>query len=291
MHYYAPYDVSAGGQALEGYAIHMPETTGSVTWGCALFAAMGDPDNRLYGRNFDFMYSPALLLFTYPSDGYASVSMVDIEYLGVDPEDFDRLSDLPLTERRALLYAPEIPMDGMNEQGLVIGMAEVPPGDMAMDPAKETTGSVTIIRTLLDHAADVDEALSIIREYNIVTQADIPLHYLIADRWGHAVVVEFFEGEMIVHDNQEPWLLATNFLLSSVEDPLGECWRYDAIYARLEALEGSVSMAMAMDILGEVAQEFTQWSIVYNNSTATVDVVMGCQYGNVHTFQLQIPSD
>ena len=35
----------------------------------------------VYGRNFDWQYSPALLLFTNPPDGYASVSMVDIEYL------------------------------------------------------------------------------------------------------------------------------------------------------------------------------------------------------------------
>ncbi len=53
-------------------------------WGCSLFAALGDPDNRLYGRNFDWQYSPALLLHTKPSDGYASVSMVDIAYFGFD---------------------------------------------------------------------------------------------------------------------------------------------------------------------------------------------------------------
>jgi len=52
-----------------------------AAWACSLFAALGDPDNRLYGRNFDWQYSPALLLFTDPPDGYASVSMVDLAYL------------------------------------------------------------------------------------------------------------------------------------------------------------------------------------------------------------------
>ncbi len=39
-------------------------------WGCALFATFADAENGLYGRNFDWQYSPALLLFTDPPDGY-----------------------------------------------------------------------------------------------------------------------------------------------------------------------------------------------------------------------------
>lgn len=53
-------------------------------WACSLFAALGDPENRLYGRNFDWRYSPALLLFADrpAAGGYASVAMVDIAYFG-----------------------------------------------------------------------------------------------------------------------------------------------------------------------------------------------------------------
>ena len=46
-----------------------------------------------YGRNFDWEFSPALLLFTDPPDGYASVSMVDLTFLGISPaasKDADR---------------------------------------------------------------------------------------------------------------------------------------------------------------------------------------------------------
>ena len=62
-----------------------------ASWGCALFAALGDASKRLYGRNFDWRFSPAVLLFTDPPDGYASVSMVDIDYLGFEG---DRSKDL-----------------------------------------------------------------------------------------------------------------------------------------------------------------------------------------------------
>jgi len=42
----------------------------------------------------------------------------------------------------------------------------------------------------------------------------------------------------------------------------------------------------AMDLLADVSQEGTQWSVVYGMSTGDADVVMGQKYDNVHTFPL-----
>jgi hypothetical protein len=42
----------------------------------------------------------------------------------------------------------------------------------------------------------------------------------------------------------------------------------------------------AIDLLGDVAQESTQWSIVYGISTGDVHVAMGLNYDDVHTFHL-----
>jgi len=52
--------------------------------------------------------------------------MVDIAYLGFEGSKAGALTNLPLVERRALLDAPSLPFDGMNERGLAIGMAAVP---------------------------------------------------------------------------------------------------------------------------------------------------------------------
>ena len=97
-----------------------------------MFASLGDSENRLYGRNLQADPGPGLLLFTDPPDGYASVSMVDIEYLGFSSSDVSHLADLPLEERQALLNAPRIPFDGMNEHGLAIGMAALITGMQAL---------------------------------------------------------------------------------------------------------------------------------------------------------------
>lgn len=261
-------------------------------WGCSLFAALGDEHDMLYGRNFDWEFSPALLLFTNEPGSMASVSMVDIAYLGFGGDNAGSLLDLPLDELEGLLDAPFLPFDGMNEIGLTIGMAAVPAGDMLMDPEKDTIGSLGVIREILDSAVDVDNALDIMRRYNIDFQGGPPLHYLIADRYGGSVLVEFYEGEMVVIPNDTPWHQATNFLRAAVgASPDGVCWRHDAISAQLEQTMGQASVEGAFDLLERVSQVGTQWSVVYQMDRHQVHVVMGRQYDNVHTFKTHIPCD
>ena len=258
-------------------------------WACSLFTVLLDEENMLYGRNFDWQFSPALLLFTDPPDGYASVSMVDIEYLGYDDMSSRNLLDLPVEQRTDLLDAPYLPFDGMNEYGLAIGMAAVPSGNMQSDPKKETIGSLGIIREMLDHARNVDEAVEIIESYNIDFAGGPRIHYLMADIKGMSVLVEYHNGEMQVIENEESWHLATNFLRSSVDDPAdGDCWRYNTISTILAETNGQINSQAAMQLLTNVAQDNTQWSVVYQMSAGTVDIVMGQQYQNLYQFRLDL---
>lgn len=258
-----------------------------VNWGCSLFASLGDEGNRLYGRNFDWRFSPALLLFTDPPDGYASVSMVDMEYLGFEGDSAKDLLRLPLEERRALLDAPSLPFDGMNEKGLAIGMAAVPEEDMSLDPQKKTIDQLEVIREILDHAETVNEAIEILNSYNI-DMGTVPLHYLIASASGDSALVEFHNGEMVVFRNESPWLVATNFLLASTNgDAQGQCWRYDLISQRLTESEGWISSQEAFHLLEDVSQENTQWSILYHMTSGDLEIVMGRSYSEkVHSFHL-----
>jgi hypothetical protein len=269
-------------------ALHAPlQPDGSLSWGCSLFATLDDPGARLYGRNFDWRFSPALLLFTAPPDGYASVSMVDIDYLGYGGDNAQHLTDRPLSERRGLLAAPEVPFDGMNEKGLAVGMAAVPPGDMRPDPQKRTLDQVMIIREMLDHAATVEEAVDLLGRYNI-DMGSVPIHYLIASAAGKSALVEFYAGERRVFWNEQPWHLATNFLLAAADGaPAGYCWRYDRLSQRLSQAGGRLAPSEAIRLLSEVSQDNTQWSIVYNMTTGEVNVVMGRDYAQpVHTLHL-----
>ena len=264
-------------------------STQSTTWACSLFATLVKNNTMLYGRNFDWRYSPAVLLFTDPSAGYASVAMVDFAYL-VGADLVDNLTEIPQGERSALLEAPFWPFDGMNEVGLVVGMAAVPDRKMPNDPDKETIDSLMVMRVILDHAASVGEAIEIIDSYNIDWEGGPALHYLIADRSGEAVLVEFTDGERILIPNENNWHIATNHLRAEASAERSGCHRYDLIADRLADNQGVLNPSEAMELLAEVSssdQEYgTQWSILYDMSAGTVRIVMGGDYESMHEFKI-----
>lgn len=281
MHYYDDYDPQIIGQG--------PASTQAPAWACSLFAALGDGENRLYGRNFDWDFSPALLLFTDPPDGYASVSMVDIAYFGFDDQAVRTLLHLSLGDLRPLLQAPHWPFDGMNEHGLAVGMAAVPQGRVPKDSDKSTIGSLGIIREILDHARNVDEAVALFEAYNIDMEGGPDIHYLVADQSGRSLLVEFYRGKLVVTPNEQPWHLATNFVSASVPAPSeAGCWRYEQIEATLSQEGGQLDAAGAMELLSQVSQSNTQWSVVYGLSSGDVQVAMGRQYESPCSFHLPL---
>ena len=288
MTYIGAYRPRVGAMSFEN---SIANSDSSPAWACSLFTVLLDEDSLLFGRNFDWQFSPALLLFTNPPDGYASVSMVDIEYLGFGGEAAKDVIKLPIAEQMSLLDAPYIPFDGMNEHGLAIGMAAVPSGDVQPKAGKETIGSLGIIRQMLDRARTVDEAVDIMQDYNIDFSDGPPLHYLLSDATGKSALVEYYNGTMHILYNEQPWHVATNFLRSSVEDPIdGNCWRYNTISTTLTEANGRIDTQGAMQLLADVAQNNTQWSVVYQMSSGMITIAMGQKYQSMHQFQLDFAS-
>jgi hypothetical protein len=292
MHYQGPYGETTldaeGANELQRSNFDFENPT--PLWACSLFTALADPQGGVLGRNFDWEFSPALLLFTNPPDGYASVSMVDLAYF-FDAPAATRLMDLDLNDRSPLLNTPSMPFDGLNEKGLAIGMAAVPESPMPSDPDNKSVGSLGVIRMILDHAASVEEALTIMRGVNILWNGGPQLHYLIADASGTAALIEFIEGEIVVLTNTNPWHQATNFLLSNTNGSAdGICHRYDALTDKLEKEQGVLSLGEAMELLADVSQSSTQWSVIYQLHTGQISLAVGRHYAEIHTFQLEAPA-
>jgi hypothetical protein len=256
-------------------------------WGCSLFAALGDPKNMLFGRNFDWEYSPALMLFYTPDDGYASVSMLNIEFLGYNDRTEKGLATASLAEREALLNAPAYAFDGMNSKGLVAGFAMVPNGTNSDDPGKLRVASLYVIRELLDHAASVDEAVKIVQSYNVWNGAGRSIEWLVADTSGQSALLDVSSGKLVVKPSEHPWHMATNFVAPAGASDESWKWRYAILTRDLEAVGGSLTPQGGMDLLSSVAQG-TQWSAVYQMKTGDVQVAMGGRYERVHTFHLDM---
>jgi hypothetical protein len=289
MRYYGDYGfenfLQVGMQALPRLQSYQGKTDDE--WACTCFSALNRGGGLIFGRNFDWYVHSALILFTNPPGGYASVSMVDISYLGYGNEEPSWF------ERRRLLYAPYLPFDGMNECGLAVGIMAVPYADGGEDPNKVTIGGLQAVRLMLDYAKDVDQAISLLLNYNVDFEGGPPLHYLVADSSGNSAVVEFIGGQMSVIRNREQWQVATNFVISHSRPEVrrSHCWRYSRTYEVLEQAEGNISGEEAMVLLNDVAQSGafpTIWSAVYNMTSGDIRVAMGREYGEPHEFTLEM---
>lgn len=247
---------------------------------CTSFAALAPDANAVFGRNFDWKHRSSLLLFTDPPNGYASVSMVDLFYLGLEG-----LQEIPWARRVNLLGAPFATIDGMNECGVAIAQNAVPRRNTPKDPNRPTLLNSQIARLVLDHAKDVDEALALIRQYN-VDFADTPVHFHIADASGKSAVVEYVDDGISIIRDDKPWQVSTNFLFSETVKP--ECWRYAKATQSLVDSQGRKSAGEAMSLLKGTSLDFTVWSIVYNLTTGQISLALGKDYDQVHTFKLEI---
>jgi len=285
MHFYGDYDlpkyapkISIPLDIQNGY-----RPSNSSSWACTCFSTKTKQGGQLLGRNFDWSSHPALLLFTDPPGRYASVSMVDISYLGYSK------SDTPDKNPGGLFRSPLLPFDGMNEQGLAIGMMAVSSALGPNDPQKQTVGSLLIIRLMLDYAKNVDEAIAILENFNIDFQGGPPLHYFITDRSGRSVVVEFVNRKISVLSNTHPWQAATNFIITglSPENARASCWRYKKVWDTLENQGSMFTLLNALSLLKDVSQGNTIWSVVYDTSSLNLLVVMGRKYDQIHEFNLR----
>lgn len=244
----------------------------ATPFGCSLFLA-GSERSPMFARNFDWDENPALLLFTDPPDGHASVSMVDLSYLGVTdpPADRDLLADAPL-----------LPFDGMNAEGLAIGLAAVPDAEPGARPERPTVGGARIIRLVLDQAATVDEAVEVFERHNVDFSGGPPLHYLVADAAGESAVIEFVDGEVTV----TPTRAAVNFTVAGSTE---EFRQSDPRYRTgTEGLPSATDWRGAMGLLERVRQHHTQWSVVYDLTTGAIHLSTEADFARVHEFALEM---
>ncbi|WP_091461966.1 carcinine hydrolase/isopenicillin-N N-acyltransferase family protein [Micromonospora inyonensis] len=233
--------------------------------GCSLFAALGDRDRPLFARNFDWDPNPAMVLRTDPPDGYASVSLVDISYLGLGAD--------PTGDRR-LLDAPLLPFDGMNERGLAVGLAADDNARAEPVPGLPRVGSVRILRLVLDEAATVAEAVRVFQRYNLDFEGGPPLHYLLADETGASAVVEFVDGRMRVQPGGGSWQALTNVPVVDVpEQRRRDDRRYRVLAEALTAAHGRLDAPAALELLDDVRQGHTRWSVTYGLRSGEVRVV------------------
>ncbi len=264
----------------------MPINLGVTGDGCTAFVTKNEKGEVLYGRNFDFLYAPSLQLYTEPQNGYKSVSTVNLSFAGYSE---DYLPDGSLFDKFLTLAAPFLPFDGMNEKGVAIALLAVPEAEPPYDSNKITLNTTTAIRLVLDHASTVEEAVELLRNYNIYFSGGIECHYLIADASGRSVIVEFYDGELQIVEAETDYQIATNFIAYNglnIGEGFTEFERYDMVEKELSDNNSILNENDVISLLAKVGVQDgevdkLQWSVIYNLTTGDVRLFIHRDTNNV----------
>ncbi len=280
--------------------------------GCSSFTAVTERGDKIFARNYDFDKTNVCLTITDPGgDRHASFSTVDLNYVGMDTEK----NVEGLMNKITCLAAPYAPLDGMNDAGVSCGIYMTYQGELEdnnavatnqNNPDKPDITSTTMLRMILDYADDVDEAVELVKKYNLHDSANTSFHYMVADATGKSAILEWVpvngtdatdnDGaarELVVTYNtgdenigeaegNSDFQWITNFIIqpgyyTSDENKAG-LDRYHQIYSDLSLANGVVKDEWAaMDILKTVGRRSwgegdgcTVHSAIYNLTQKTV---------------------
>jgi choloylglycine hydrolase len=217
----------------------------------------------LYGRNYDFEIGQGYVMTN--RRGVMKASMA---------------GTLRWTSRYGSVtfnqWGREFPMDGMNDAGLVVALMWL---DETVYPVDQRPSLRVLewIQYQLDNYGTVEELLAHAEETRIA--GGTPLHYLIADATGDIATIEYLGGQLVVHRGASlPAAVLTNDSYSRSMAHLRQFAGFGGTrgmprstssldrFARAAMLmNGSeASVDGVFDILANVAQPITRWSVVYD---------------------------
>lgn len=274
----------------------IPMTIKTKEIACSSFTAWTEDQQFVFGRNYDFDETNTAIVHTNPKGRHASVSTIDLQFLGID----EKTGITGIKEKALLLAAPYIPLDGINDAGVACGIYMTYQGEPTIltnqNTEKPDITSTTLLRLILDYADNVEEAIELASQYDMHDSAGTSYHYMVADTEGNSAVLEW-AGESDVTDNDgsqrefkvtrntQPYQVVTNFILQpdyypSMDEAKGYD-RYAFITDKLAPTDGIIEDEQAaMDILqgvgrrtwvveGDKTKGTTVHSAVYNLTNLT----------------------
>lgn len=187
-------------------------------------------------------------------------------------------------------YGREFPSGGINEAGLVIELMWLDGTKYPEPDERYALGTLQWIQYQLDNHASTKEVIESDSKVRISKTA-VPLHYLITDREGKTITIEFLDGKLVYHEGDKlPYHSLTNDSYSeSVEyikqfegfggsspvrqsksslDRFVQVCKYVKEY---DATKDGRAIDYGFNVLDQVAQgQYTRWNIIYDIKNMTV---------------------
>lgn len=280
---------------LKGLPIEVPYEIPNLA--CSTFYAETPEKGYIFGRNLDNQTTDLAVIRTNPKGAYSSVSVVNLSFLGYN-ESYtpDKLSD-----RLNTLATAYFPLDGVNEKGLAVGVLQLQAPATAQDNGKPDVGTTLAIRAMLDKCATADEAIELLKSFDMFAAAKGCYHFQIADATGNSVVVSYADNEMIITDKEaKGFMAATNFYLHDVpfEYEKQGLDRYEILEKTLTEKKSVLSAEEGMRLLHDVRITgtdpdekgrvySTQWSSIYDLTNPSLSLCSDMNYDDVYVYEVK----
>jgi predicted choloylglycine hydrolase len=238
--------------------------TQKTDFGCSALTVKTPDGGVMMGRNFDFPSALGVVLHTIPDRGYETITTFNVKFYGFGedykPEGF--------SNQYMALIGLFVALDGINEKGLAV--ADLMAGDTIQTHQRTSKPDLTTtaaISYLLKNAANVDEALDLLRGIDMHSDIGSAHHYAMADASGKHVVVEYVNNEMVVVESPA----VANHYLCNAKLNMGLAEgddRYDRLCERYEQTGGVMNEKQLTEAIGAVSQPEregflgTAWTIV-----------------------------
>ncbi len=263
---------------------------------CSMFYAQTPENGYIIGRNLDNQTTDLAVVRTSPKDAYSSVSVVNLSFLGYN----ETYTPDKLMDRINALATAYFPLDGVNEKGLAVGVLQLQAPATAQDNGKPDVGTTLAIRAMLDTCATVDEAIEFLQSVDMYAAAKGCYHFQIGDATGKSVVVSYVDNEMVITEEKNDFIAATNFYLHEVpfEYEAQGMDRYEILEKTLTKKKSILTAEEGMDLLkaaritgtdpdekGRVYS--TQWSSIYDLTNPSLSLCADMNYDDVYVYEVK----
>lgn len=275
----------------------LPVKIKAPKFGCTAFTLTDENGQTHMGRNYDFKRdTSAMLVYCTPKNGYKSVAFAAMDNVSAN------VPDENLKKKLASLTAPFICLDGMNEKGVSIAVLTLDSTPVHHDTGKPTIATTLAIRLVLDRAATTQEAVDLLRGYDMFASSGRDYHFYITDASGDGRAVEY-DCDSPTRELVDTKIEAiTNFYALYKEKVLPNQKngiyghgreRYNAVMEVLET-QSPYTDATVWDALKASSQDpnpvditsNTQWSINFNNTARTASIAIRRNWQDVTVYAL-----
>lgn len=267
-------------------------------YGCSAFTVKTKNNQVMMGRSYDFRYDTSpMLVYCAPKDGYKSVAFAALDNINHTnkPESFK--------EKLECLAAPFVCLDGVNEKGVSIAVLALSSKPTIQNSGKPTISTTFAIRLVLDRAATSEEAVELLKKYDMRSSSGRDNHFYITDAKGDGRVVEYDCDDPERRLVATPTEAVTNFYImyKYKVDPVNKNMygtgmnRYEAIEKVLDDNEGHYTKDTVWEALIAAAQKpnpkvltsNTQWSVAYNNTEGTAEICLRRKWNDKWFYKLE----